>query len=218
MNLKIRYNKLFPLPPTNTYNNLCIDEEAVTFVTTPAISETIGAIINSHIPDSVSRSDITILDGTACVGGDSITFGKMFGTVISTEIDRRRYKMLKNNLAEYNLRNVIPINDDCVKICGRLNYVDILYLDPPWGGKQYKLSANLRLTLGNKFIDDIIKNILDQSNNPKKSSIKLIALKLPKNYDLYSLYKKIKNYNIEIYLHELHKMNIIIINKINSWI
>jgi len=122
---RIIINKLFPLPPSKHYNNLMIDDESVSYITTPAVSDVVVGIIDSHIPDHVARSDLTIFDGTACVGGDSITFGKTYGTVISTEIDPKRYNMLVNNLREIELSNVVPVNDDCLKIYKRINFVDI---------------------------------------------------------------------------------------------
>src|SRR5258708_33705089 len=134
---KIIIEKLFPCPPSNNYNNLMIDDESVSYITTPMNSEIIAEIISSLLPGNISSSDMTILDGTACVGGDTISFGKIFGTVIASEIEASRYKMLVNNLKEFELTNVVPVNDDCLKLYKRLNFVDIMYFDPPWGGGKY---------------------------------------------------------------------------------
>lgn len=210
---KILKDKVFPLPPSKTYNNLMIDNETLTYITTPYNSLIITSIINDHIPEHISRSEITILDGTACIGGDSISFGKIFGKVIATEIDEHRCKMLVNNLSVYNLNNVIPINDDYLKIYKTIDSLNIIYFDPPWGGSSYKNYSKLRLTIGTLYIDEIVINILNENLN----NIKLIVLKLPKNYDLQSLYEKIKNKDITMYLYELKKMNVIVIEKNNSW-
>jgi 16S rRNA G966 N2-methylase RsmD len=217
---RIALSILFPLPPSRNYNNLMIDDEAVTFITTPQNSETISSIIDSQIPQHIQRSDITILDGTACVGGDSISFGKNFGSVVSTEIDPDRFKMLVNNLREYDLSNVVPLNDDCTKIYKRLNFIDIMYFDPPWGGKSYKNEKNLRLNLSNVPIEDIIISIFNKSDHTKlmiRSDVKMIVLKLPKNYDLYHMYCQTKRDDTTMYLYELTKMNIILIKK-NSFV
>jgi 16S rRNA G966 N2-methylase RsmD len=217
---KIALHVLFPLPPSKNYNNLMIDEEAVTFITTPMNSEMITSIIDSQIPSHIPRSDITILDGTACVGGDSISFGKFFGAVIATEIDPDRYNMLVNNLKEYDLTNVVPLNDDCLKIYRRLNFIDIIYLDPPWGGKTYKDEKNLRLTIGDAPIEDIILSVFNKEDFTKttiRSKVNMVVLKLPKNYDLYYLYCETKREDTTMYLYELNKMNIVVIKK-NSYI
>lgn len=211
-NKKILYNKLFPLPPHKNYNNLMIDDDAVSYITTPINSDLITSIIDSHIDDNIPRSEINIFDGTACVGGDSISFGKSFGSVVASEIDEERYHMLVNNLLEYELYNVVPINMDCTKLYKRLNFIDIMYFDPPWGGKQYKNGSNLRLMIGSIYIDELVNSIFDE-NNKNCSNVKIVALKLPKNYDLKSLYEKTIHLNVTIYLYELQKMCIIIIKK-----
>lgn len=213
---RIFYNKLFPVPPNKNYQNLMIDDESVSYITTPLNSDIITAIIDSHIPDRISRSDINVFDGTACVGGDSISFGKTFGSVVASEIDERRYHMLVNNLLEYELYNVVPINVDCIKLYKRLNFIDIMYFDPPWGGKQYKNGNNLRLTIGSMYIDELVNNIFDEYDK-NSSTVQIVALKLPKNYDLKSLYENTNYHNITIYLYELHKMYVVIIKKNNAW-
>lgn len=216
---RIALDILFPLPPSRHYKNLMIDDEAVTFITTPQNSETISFIIDSQIPKHIQRSDLTILDGTACVGGDSISFGKNFGSVVSTEIDRDRFKMLVNNLKEYDLSNVVALNDDCTKIYKRLNFIDIMYFDPPWGGKSYKNEKKLQLSLSDIPIEDIIVSIFnkyDHTNrtNPTiRSDVKMVVFKLPKNYDLYNMYCKTKRDDTTMYLYELNKMNIVLIKK-----
>jgi 16S rRNA G966 N2-methylase RsmD len=214
----LRY-KLFPCPPSKNFNNLMIDIEAVTFITTPMNSEIIATIIESLIPKNISRSDITIFDGTACVGGDSITFGKMFGTVVASEIEKHRYDMLVNNLREFELTNVVPINEDCLNVYKRLNFVDIMYFDPPWGGKKYKEEKNLRLSIGNKFVDELVNDIFEINPNKLsiRSDVKIVALKLPKNYDLYHLYQKTKNLDVTMLMYELNKM-ILIVFKRNNYV
>jgi len=194
-----------------------IDDDSVSYITTPANSDMIIAIIDSHIPNHISRSDITVFDGTACVGGDSISFGRSFGSVVASEIDETRYGMLVNNLLEYELYNVVPVNADCIKLCKRLNFIDIMYFDPPWGGKQYKNSQNLRLTISDVYIDDLVNSVFDETDK-HRSDVQMVALKLPKNYDLKSLYDNIKYQSVTMYLYELHKMYIVIVIKNDAWI
>jgi predicted RNA methylase len=207
---KIFLNKLFPCPPDKNYNDLMIDHEAVSYITTPVNSDIISSIIDSHIPQNIARKNITIMDSTACVGGDTIAFGRLFGTVIATEIDKKRYGMLVNNLKKFELWNVVPINDDCLEIYQKVNFIDVVYFDPPWGGKCYKDKDEIILSIGNIRIDQIINNIFDGN---VRSDIKIIILKLPKNYNLYDLYTKTKRINVTIYMYELNKMIIIVYKK-----
>lgn len=209
MNKRIIINKLFPPTPSGSYKELMIDDETMTYITTPYNSEIITAIIESHIPIDVDLQDVSILDGTACVGGDSIAFGKIFGCVVAIEIKKYTYDMLVNNLLQYELYNVIPINEDCLKIFNRLNFIDIVYFDPPWGGKDYKNNNKLRLSIGDKYVDEVVNEVL----NSTKNNVKLIVLKLPKNYDLKELYDLTKYNDVNYKLYELTKMYILVIEK-----
>lgn len=207
---KIIMNKLFPCPPNNNYNDLMIDMESTSHISTPHVSEIISTIIESLIPPHIALSDITVFDGTACVGGDTIALGKLFGTVIATEIDKKRYEMLVNNLREFELWNVIPINDDSLKLYQKINFIDVMYFDPPWGGKNYKYKKNLRLKIGNMYLDEIVNQIFGGNI---RSDVKIVVFKLPKNYNLYELYTNTHRDNITMYLYELNKMLIIVFIK-----
>lgn len=207
---KIILNKLFPCPPSKKYDNLMIDNETISYITTPINSDTIAAIIRSHIPKNIALNNITIMDATACVGGDTIAFANSFGNVIAIEIDRMRFMMLTNNLKEFELFNVVPINGNCIEFYKKINCVDIIYFDPPWGGKKYKEQQNLRFNIGDMFIDEIINDIF--SGNIR-SHINMIVFKLPINYDLHNLYMRTKRDDITIYMHQLNKMNIIVYKK-----
>ena len=134
--------------------------------------------------------DISILDGTAGAGGNSISFGIIFSNVKTIEMDTERFKLLSYNIKElFKLDNIL-INDDFYNHIN--DDYNLLFLDPPWGGPDYKYKNMLRLTISNKTMKDIANFIL--SKNRK------LVLKLPFNYDLtefngifYEKYK-IKNY------------------------
>lgn len=213
-NNKILMHKIFPHLPSNRYNNLRIDQESLSYITTPHNSNIISSIIDSHIPKNITRKSITLFDGTACVGGDTISLGSNFGTVIACEINENRYKMLINNLSEYKLYNVIPINDNTLNIYSKINFIDIMYFDPPWGGKDYKKQKSLTLSIGNKTINEIIKDIFEKKI---RSDVKMVVLKLPKNYNLKKLYKDTNYDDVTMMLYELKKMLIIIYKK-NSYV
>lgn len=214
MDKKIMMEKLFPCPPSNNYDKLKIDYESISFITTPINSDIISMIIKSQIPENMNICDMTILDCTACVGGDTISFSRIFGTVIATEIKKSKYEMLVNNITEFELYNVIPINCDCLKIFKKINNIDVIYFDPPWGGRNYKNYSDLTLYIGNESMDNIVNTIFDE--NEMNSNVKMIVIKLPKNYDLYKLYNNTKNNNVSMYMYDLTKMKIIIYRR-NDW-
>ena len=208
---KIHIDRLFPCPPSKNYDNLMIDYRSIYHISLPSDTIVITAIIESHIPKNLSMDSLNILDCTACVGGDTISFGKMFGTVVATEIEPNKYNMLSNNVKEFELYNVVTINDDCIKILNRLNFIDIVYFDPPWGGRNYKEKKDIRLSIGDIYIDDLINIVFD--GKKMRSDVKMVVLKLPKNYNLYELYKNTKHNDVIMYLHEMAKMYIVVFKK-----
>jgi hypothetical protein len=74
------------------------------------------------------------------------------------------------------LNNITLYQGDCITL---YNWnTDVLYLDPPWGGPEYKSKINLDLMLGDKRIDLWLDEILLRRNRPSN-----IILKLPHNYN-----------------------------------
>jgi tRNA G10 N-methylase Trm11 len=214
MNRSIDYTKLFLEPPEKNYKNLQIDRESISYITTPHNAIIVSWILRSNL-DGNDLHKLTIFDGTSGVGGDTIVFGHVFGSVIGCELDKNRFSMLQNNINVYDLSNVIVMNDDCLKLMFDLNFLDIVYLDPPWGGKSYKKEDNLTLSIGDMSVETIVNDLLDPEKS--RSELKLIVLKLPKNYDIKHLYDTTKNAKREttLLMYELEKMLIMVFKIIN---
>ena len=209
---RIDHTKLFLEPPGKNYKGLQIDRESISYITTPRNAITVSWIIRSNL-DAIGVKDlstITIFDGTSGVGGDTIVFGHIYGHVIGCEIDSKRFKMLENNVNMYDLRNVTLVNDNCLKLMFDINYFDVVYLDPPWGGRDYKHQQNLTLTIGDKSVETIVNELISDAS---RSDPKLIVLKLPKNYDLQYLYEQTRSGSYELYMYELEKMMIMVYRK-----
>ena len=83
-------------------------------------------------------------------------------------------------------------------------------MDPPWGGKDYKSKENLRLVLGNIELEAFLLNCFNKEYSTAIPSV--VALKLPKNYDIKYLFGLLSE-KLDIYLYELKKINILIIEK-----
>ena len=92
-------------------------------------------------------------------------------------------------------------------IIDKINNHNIVFFDPPWGGKSYKTHKLLKLHIGDNSIEDICRELFD-SNSVRKNP-EMIALKLPTNYDVPGLYKQMKDK--KIYFYDLSKMFVIII-------
>jgi tRNA/tmRNA/rRNA uracil-C5-methylase (TrmA/RlmC/RlmD family) len=205
-------NKISQLFPTPLYKNknLMIDEDSIAYITIPFDAEIISKIIREHSLKINNENNIFITDATAGVGGNTISFSNYFNYVNAIEIDQDRSFFLSNNINMYEIKNVSSYCDNALNLIYNFEYQNIVFIDPPWGGKNYKTQENLRLKLSDTEIEDVACNLLDKSIT--KSDVKMVVFKLPKNYDIKYLYKKLKNKS-NIYLYELKKMIIIIIEK-----
>lgn len=194
--LTLNLNKYyFPLYNINkkfiNINNILIDPEKfnITDEGKYSVTHPVDANLISNLIISLFSNKYTILDGTANVGGNSISFAKYFKKVISIELNKKNYNVLKNNISLFNFKNIELIHGNTLDYLDKLDY-DILFLDPPWGGTNYKKMGVLDLKLGSKFIREIILEI----KNKNKTGI---VLKLPKNFRLTKDY--LVGNNLQIY-------------------
>lgn len=202
--IKIK-TRLFPfINDINKMKELKIDYDSIFYISLRHDAEIITETIKKYFPlnENECFNQLYITDATAGVGGNTISFGKNFKYVNSIEIDNNRFKYLTNNIQVYELLNVNVFNDNCLNILHRL-YSDIIFIDPPWGGKDYKLKNNLRLFISNKHIEDVCLDIMI------KQLARLVVLKLPLNYDIIFLKSFLTNY--KVFIEELDKMIIVFI-------
>lgn len=199
----ILLDKLFlPIKPSEK-KKLKIDYESLYSITLPQTSnEIVHLIIEYLTKEKIDYKLSTIIDATAGVGGDTISFSFHFKKVYSIEINSIRYSFLVNNLNIYNIKNVVTYNNSYLDIINNLN-ADVIFLDPPWGGRSYKHIENLKLYLDNKPIEKVCLDILFKNVPPK-----LIVLKLPNNY----YFENFDVYNLIVKKHTLYKITIIIID------
>ena len=140
--------QLFPIPPNpSDIAKLKIDKDSYQLISTKNYADDITAIITKYMNQiNIKSKEITITDATAGVGGNSISFAHEFKHVHAIEIDNTRSKFLASNLEVYQFTNVNVYNDDCQNIIYSL-YHDVIFFDPPWGGKNYKKFTNLKFNL-----------------------------------------------------------------------
>lgn len=155
------------------YTKLKMTEEGKYSVTRRKDAERVIEIMNQVIGDLKLK---TITDATGCVGGDTIHFAESYKFVHTIEINKENFDVLHNNVELYNFSNIALHNGDATVL---YNWkTDVLYVDPPWGGPQYKESKNLDLFMSEKRIDIWLEEILHRKNRPS-----FIFLKLPHNYN-----------------------------------
>jgi 16S rRNA G966 N2-methylase RsmD len=180
--------------------------ECISYVTVYRDSERIIEYISKKLEKyKLNKSDITIVDATACVGCDTISFCNNFDVVIPIELDVNRYSDLLHNLETYDVKNAYPVNGNCLEKIDEITInIDIIYFDPPWGGSEYKLKDKISLKIGNVELVDVVAKYIDR--------VKMIVLKLPKNFDYDNFLPKLEKYKMSIHK-DIKKIDVVIIEK-----
>lgn len=223
MNLDVWYNnknyfkilKIFPqLGNYNLYSKIQIDENSYKYITSNAIAEITSKIICIHLEkNGANPKNTTLVELMGGCGGNTISFSWYFKNIISIELSKMRSVYLQNNLNLYECGNVKVLNMCAVEFCENQllkTNPTIVFIDPPWGDEWTKTSINYRITFNKQPFENFLKLIIDKLNT-NSYKIKLIVVKLPKNYDLKYIYDEFKGYpNISQYLYILKKMIIIV--------
>ena len=92
----------------------------------------------------------TIIDAFAGIGGDSIFFSKYFQHVHAIEKNKTHFEVLKNNIEVLDLNNVHLYMGNFMHVIQQAKLIDtkyILYMDPPWGGPEYKKQEMIDLEI-----------------------------------------------------------------------
>jgi hypothetical protein len=166
---------LFPYKRGVDMKDIQITDEGKYSYTKREDGERTIQFLKRYIP---SLHTYSILDGTGNIGGDTILFGLNFHTVHSIEFNPTNFKALTHNVGLYKLKNVHLHEGDTTELFKEYP-TDILYLDPPWGGPDYKDKKELDLWLGSHRIDVFLR---DSVLAPREEKPQWIVLKLPFNY------------------------------------
>ena len=184
------------------YDKLIVTEEGEYSITKRKDGEELLKIIKSVVKSDLKEKIITDLTGN--VGGDTILFGLNFKEVRSIEYNKENFDALENNVKVFGLNNITLYYGDSTKIYDW--ETDILYLDPPWGGSDYKSKIDLDLYLGDVRVDEFVKEVLERDNRPT-----YIFMKLPRNYNFKRLYDINKSIKIRINKYKIRGYIIILI-------
>ncbi len=178
-----------------------------------------------------------VIDLTLGIGGDSIIFSKFFKTVHSFEINPVRCQMAKENIT--NVLNIQNVNIRCIDSITIINNfkkyikyigvekVHLVHGDFPWGGIDYGKKEKIK----NLYLEEYDWDYKTDNLKPVQKRIGLyemikkmikyttfISLKLPFNFDLEYMEKKLKT---KIHVYPISKkINIVIIdvdNNLNTW-
>lgn len=202
---------LFPkLDDEEKYKLIQIDVPSTKYISLSYNADFTTKLIIKHMKlIDLDPKDSSITDGTGGTGGNTLSFATFFRKVNSIEFDKNRSKYLENNVSIYGFTNVNVINGDTVEQVKKIEDQDVVFIDPPWGGSSYKLQKYVKLFMATTPIEDLCLDIFDSTKT--KCVPKLIALKLPLNYDTKYFHSKLNKYKIKYY--KLKKMLIIILTK-----
>jgi hypothetical protein len=202
-----------------------MDEVASFSVTEASVAKDMTDLIYNHVVSSMNNgtgqgqgndnqhnNDITICDGMACVGGNTLSFmlsGK-FAKVWTNEYDYYRYQRLVYNvslLGRSNEMKMTPVHISNQSVTDLTEPATVLFLDPEWGGVNYKDSSALRLTIADQSVEQFVLSTLQSKR------IQVVALKLPTNYDLPHLKEQMVQggYSMQTYT-QLKKMVLVLVS------
>ncbi len=236
-----RIARIFPVIKNySSYGKIKIDDDSFSYITIREVADFISKIISHHLLKyNINSLKTSIIDYTAGVGGNVLSFSKYFKKVFGIELSKIRSEYLENNVQVYGFKNIQVFNESSLDFNeNKLSEINpsVVFVDPPWGGVDYKNSDSLLLKLGDMSIEELIISITSKFSVLYKNKFshiedietrkkyeysnynnKFIVLKLPKNYDIEYFYNYIKNnFSFEnfipkIYLYILNKMLIVIV-------
>jgi 16S rRNA G966 N2-methylase RsmD len=179
--IKNKFSYYFRSFPDNVREKMQMDEIASFSVTEANFADRISQTIVRLL--GPSAKEMVITDATACVGGNSMSFGRYFKHVNSIELDQSRAKMLENNLsvckaaANFGFGASFKVcQGDYRDVLREIGRTDIIFFDPPWGGIDYKSKEAVELSLGQILMHDIVNSV--------GTTCPWVVLKLPKNYNM----------------------------------
>lgn len=175
---------------------LKLDDEALYSVTDQYTADRISRDIQKTLPNIQS-----ITDATACIGGNTFSFSKFFKQVQAIEIDYIRYQYLVYNMEVLEANNITCHHGDLMIECHRM-INELIFLDPPWGGPEYKTKDKIDLFLSEIELSEVCDHI--------KHSTKYIALKVPVNFNEVGFVEKTPFLKMIYRNPDLRKMHLLI--------
>ena len=137
------------------------------------IDETLAEILSEM---DLKPSDLVATDATGNIGGDTVGLWRMgFHQVNSFEIDSTTCDILKDNLAVLGLPSNHVMCQDYLSQMDQLQQ-DVVFIDAPWGGPDYREQTDLDITLSNVSVKTIARRLLGQGLT------QVLMMKLPLNY------------------------------------
>ena len=168
------------------YSKIIFTEEGTYSISSPAEAAETSLLIKKYC-----KNCKVITDGTANMGGNVLSFSYLFDKVNAVELNPENFKSMNNNLKQYKRKNINYVLGNSLEVIPEMNQ-DIIFFDPPWGGKNYKKKKFIDITLGGKTLQELIEMFSDKT--------KCIIFKLPKNTNLRLVKHKYIKHKVRNYL------------------
>lgn len=173
---------LFPQEAGVDRSKLLLGPDSVHIMTKPDEADLITRLVVQKCRSGRSVDTLTITDATANVGGNTLSFSRVFKKVNSIEIDPVNFQALIHNIQSYKRENVECIFGNCLDLLCRTQQ-HVVFIDPPWGGMGYRMHRHIQLTLSGRSLGEIVSKIVNFTE--------LVVVKAPLNFDMAMFLKQI---------------------------
>jgi 16S rRNA G966 N2-methylase RsmD len=126
-------------------------------------------------------TESTIVDCTAGVGGNTLSFANGFRRVVSIEINKRRSTHLIQNVLHHHCTNVEIFNSNALHLLHTSVFENAhaVFIDPPWGGASYKYKQKVDLSVSGVCLCDVMRRLEKHTQHSR-----IVGVKAPCNFNI----------------------------------
>ena len=162
---KKRYTKkLKKLFPGHIRHLVKFDNQGLYSTTEYEIAESMTDILSNAcwLHTKQQACGASIVDCTAGIGGNTMSFACMFKKVYALELNYTRWMYLHRNMSRLKLGgSVTCIHNNFLTYVyeNMLSHTQMFFIDPPWGGTSYKQKHQLRLYLSGTPLHEVVNRL-----------------------------------------------------------
>lgn len=171
-----------------------------------AMTDILSQVLAIYTTHKASTS--TIVDCTAGVGGNTLSFATAFQRVVSVEINKRRSACLAQNVVRHRCGNVEVFNSNVLHLIHTDMFKDahIFFVDPPWGGVSYKYKALVSLAISGVKIHEVVRRLAKHA-----LSVRVVGIKVPCNFDMHGFQTSLDSTVRIVHVCTLPKMLLVVL-------
>jgi 16S rRNA G966 N2-methylase RsmD len=183
--IDVKWEYLLPFFPTtnpNILGKIQITKECLFSTTNNSHSAYIRDIVNLFYTQT-ERKNLIVTDATSCAGGTFMGLVQQVKKINAVELNPEHVTLMKHNLKlvfPQAHKKINVVNDNYLTVYDTIGPQNVIFIDPPWGGVDYKKEKKMKLYLTNKYgirieLMDIIETVM------KKTEV--LIIRVPNNYD-----------------------------------